>query len=776
MVSDTNYFMFQPMLPGVAAGTIEASHIINPIRRLCKKITFHRASVDEIDVDNKKVKIVEKDITRQHWLDYDHLVIAMGLSTDMTRVPGMNEHSLPMRTMGDAIFLRNEIINKLEMAAIETDSDVKKRLLTFVFVGGGFSGVETMGEVGDMIKGALKNYPSITKDDVRLILVHSGDRILKELGEKVAVFAQKKLLQRGMILHLDTRVQEVSPDEVVLSSNEVIPTRTVVCTTGNAPHKVLTSLPFINKRGRLDTDEFFRVVRRDENGKVTETIKNIWAIGDSAFTPNLKQIKKNPDALCPPTAQFAVRMAPVLAKNIGATMKGKKLKAFKFKELGQMAVIGHLCGIAEVMGFRFSGIIAFFMWRAIYWAKLPGFYCKFRVLVDWIIHAFFPVDITQLDVYRTEKVQRSHYQQYSFVFKEGDISDYFYVIEDGEVEIIKTNDDSSETILAVLKTGESFGEMGLMEKAPRSASVRCKTPVDLLKISRDDFKALSGSYTSLRDQLENKVSEIRQTNSDSNDDSIIKTTDSTSTDPTAKLPPSADEINEKPPRFNDTFEKQLKETSEKDMLDLEKELEKKLYNDPSNPALVKQYAELQNHMGYIENSITLYYQFLAMTPNDVEIMARVGDMHRRLHQYDKCIQILEKAYTIQPHNQFIISNLAGAYRARRQYDMAGSLLRKGLEFNPDNLNFLILLAQCYNKQNLPLKGEETIRKRLFIDPDHIPSLIVLTESLLIQSRVIDAETFLSQAESIDKNGKHKLTTQRLRNVIEKNYSKYILAD
>ena len=109
MVSDTNYFMFQPMLPGVAAGTIEASHIINPIRRLCKKITFHRASVDEIDVDNKKVKIVEKDITRQHWLDYDHLVIAMGLSTDMTRVPGMNEHSLPMRTMGDAIFLRNEI-------------------------------------------------------------------------------------------------------------------------------------------------------------------------------------------------------------------------------------------------------------------------------------------------------------------------------------------------------------------------------------------------------------------------------------------------------------------------------------------------------------------------------------------------------------------------------------------------------------------------------------------------------------------------------------------
>ena len=202
IVCDNNYFMFQPMLPGVAAGSIEASHIVNPIRRLCKKTTLHRASVEEIDLEHKKVRIVETDITRQHWLEFDHLVIAMGLSTDMTRVPGMTEHSLPMRTLGDAIFLRNEIINKLEMAAIESNSDVKKKLLTFVFIGGGFSGVETMGEVGDMIKTAVKHYPSIDKSDIRLILVHSGDRILKELGEKVAIFAQKKLVKRGMELRL----------------------------------------------------------------------------------------------------------------------------------------------------------------------------------------------------------------------------------------------------------------------------------------------------------------------------------------------------------------------------------------------------------------------------------------------------------------------------------------------------------------------------------------------------------------------------------------------
>ena len=801
MVSDNNYFMFQPMLPGVAAGSIEASHIVNPIRRLCKKITFHRASVDEIDMENKKVKIVEKDITRQHWLEFDHLVIAMGLSTDMTRVPGMSEHSLPMRTLGDAIFLRNEIINKLEMASIESDPEVKKRLLCFVFVGGGFSGVETMGEVGDMIKSALKNYPSISKDDIRLVLVHSGDRILKELGDKVAIFAQKKLVKRGMELYLNMRVQEVSPDEVILSNDEVIASRTVVCTTGNAPHKVLTTLDFINDRGRLDTDEYFRVVVKDESGNVTHTFDHIWALGDCAFTPNLKEMKKNPDALCPPTAQFAVRMAPVLAKNITSTIKGKKLKKFSFKVLGQMAVIGHLCGIAEVLGIRFSGVLAFFMWRAIYWVKLPGIYCKFRVLFDWIIHAFFPVDITQLDVYRTEKVDRSHYQNGSYVFKEGDIADYFYVIEEGQVEIVKSNPDNTETILAILKEGDSFGEMGLMQKAARSASVRCITPVGLLKVSREDFKALTGSYSSLRDQLETRVNEIKKSNAEnigvvdemldplasgvSNasktndlDSATDGSNDATSTpiDSTDSPESQSTQDEDMPPKFSDAFEENLNDKSATALSVLEKELEKKLYKEPSNPTYLRQYAELQNHLGYIENSLTLYYQYMAMSPNDVKVMARIGDMHRRLSQYDKCIQILEKAYALDPKNQFIISNLASAYRSKRQYNKAKELLSKGLEFNSKNPNIMVLLAQCHNKQKQPEKGEEIIRKQLFITPHHVPALIVLTESLLLQSRHIDAEVFLNQADQLDIHNKHKGPIKTLRRIIQKSYDQHLVGD
>ncbi|MGA0241412.1 MAG: FAD-dependent oxidoreductase [Candidatus Marinamargulisbacteria bacterium] len=768
MISDNNYVMFQPMLPGVAAGSIEASHIINPIRRLCKNVTFYRARVDQIDLTEKKVKIVENDITRQQWISFDHMVIAMGLATDMSRVPGMTEHSLPMRTLGDAIFLRNEIINKLEMAAAETDAQKKQSLLSFVFIGGGFSGVETMGEVGDMIKAAVKNYPTISKSDIQLTLIHSGDRILKELGEKVAIFAQKKLRARGMTLLLNTRVQEISATHVQLSTGDIIETNTVVCTTGNSPHKVLTHLDFINDRGRLDTDAFFRVVQRSSSGTILKHIPNVWAIGDCACTPNLKEIKHNPHAQCPPTAQFAVRMAPVLAKNIHHCIVNKPLIPFSFKALGQMAVIGHLCGIAEVMGIRFSGVIAFFMWRAIYWVKLPGIYCKFRVLFDWIIHAFFPIDITQLDVYRTEKVDRSHYQKGAYVFREGDIADYFYIIESGHVEIIKENPDTTETLLAVLNAGDSFGEMGLMQKAPRSASVRCVTPVDLLKINRNDFRALTGSYESLRTQLETRVDNIQKNNQ--KNVGVVRELMDNQPPPT----PISDNEPPNPPAFSNTFQTTLQTETEQQLGSIENDLEEKLLNEPRNTDYLRQYAEIQNQLGYIENALTLYYQYLTMVPDDTTVMARIGDMHRRLHQFDPCIEILEKAHTIDPHNAFVIANLASAYRSKKWYQKAEKLLNKGLAINPENQTILRLLAQCHNKQKNAKKGETLIRKHLQHSPNNIHSLMVLAESLILQNQMIDADAFLNKAAQLDHRNQYSSVIQKLKNIIQRHYQQHLI--
>ncbi|MEK9727958.1 MAG: tetratricopeptide repeat protein, partial [Candidatus Margulisiibacteriota bacterium] len=250
----------------------------------------------------------------------------------------------------------------------------------------------------------------------------------------------------------------------------------------------------------------------------------------------------------------------------------------------------------------------------------------------------------------------------------------------------------------------------------------------------------------------------------------------TPTEAVTSSEPSPEDTDTQPPSFSTLFKDGITNANKSEILSLDKQLEKQLYQDPSNTDYLKQYAELQYHLGHIDNSLTLYYQYLSMVPNDVTVMSRVGDTHRRLGQFDKCINVLEKAYPIEPKDLTIISNLATAYRAKKQYKKAEFLLQRGLSFNPKDSNLLILLAQCFNKQNLPEKGEETIRKQLFMSPDHIPALIILTESLLIQHRTIDAESSLKRAETLDTLNKHTHLLGKLRHIIEKTYSANLLTD
>jgi NADH dehydrogenase len=512
-VSNENYFVFQPMLPEVAAGTLEATHIVNPIRRLCPYVNFHRAAVDEIDLTNKTVKIIGSDLRREKQLKYDHLVLTMGTIVDLRRNPGMAEHSLAMKTLGDAFYLRNEVINKLEQADIEEDEEHRRRLLTFVVVGGGFSGVETVAEINDMIKEAIPLYRRIPKEEVRVFLIHSRERILQELSEGLAEFAQKKLRARGVEIILKTRVAEATGDRVIFKGGDFIDTATIICTIGNAPHPVISTLNIANPQGRLDTNPYLQVLQKDEDKK-TEPIPGLWSMGDCAFVPDLtKQDKDGADRLCPPTAQYAIRQGSVCANNIWAALHKKKLRVFKFGGLGQMAVIGRLTGVAEIMGFKFSGFIAFFLWRFVYWMKLPGFYAKCRVAIDWVIDLVFPKDLTQLNVFRTEKVARSHYCAGSYIFKQEDIGDSFYVIEKGSVEIVREDSEQeAEYRLATLTEGDSFGEIALLKKIPRSASVRCLTAVDVISMSRSDFNALSSTFRQFRDDLHSHVERIMKRN------------------------------------------------------------------------------------------------------------------------------------------------------------------------------------------------------------------------------------------------------------------------
>jgi NADH:quinone reductase (non-electrogenic) len=492
-VSDENYFVFQPMLPEVVSCSLEPSHILNPIRQLCRHVNFHCATVQNINLDENVVTIVGYDARRIQTLVYDHLVLCPGLTINLSRTPGMAEHSLPIKTLGDAFHLRNHVISRLEEADIEPDSERQERLLTFVCVGGGFSGVETLAELNDMIKSVLRFYPRAQAAGHRAVLIHSRDRILNELGESLAKFAERKLAQRGVEIILNTRLEEVTDQGIVLSDGRQISAGTVVSSVGNAPHPLVLNTNLPAEKGRVLTDEYLRVKNSD----------TIWSLGDTALVPDIKR-----GGFCPPTAQYAMRQGKRCARNILATIHNKPVKPFVFGGLGQLAVIGHRAGVAEIMGVKIAGILAWFLWRSIYLTKLPGLRAKVRVGLDWALDVVFPRDIAKIDVQRTEALNRAHYRKGESIIKQGEIGDKFYIIESGEVEVIREKSDHTEQQLAVRTTGESFGEIALLKDTPRTATVRCLTPVDVITFSRNDFKSLVGSYAALRTQVESDVQAI----------------------------------------------------------------------------------------------------------------------------------------------------------------------------------------------------------------------------------------------------------------------------
>ncbi|MDF1663955.1 MAG: cyclic nucleotide-binding domain-containing protein, partial [Planctomycetota bacterium] len=361
-------------------------------------------------------------------------------------------------------------------------------------------------------------YRRIKPSELRMILIHSRDRILQELDESLGYFAQKKLSQRGIEMVMNSRVQDASSNSVRYKSKitgEVtsIPTSLIICTIGNAPHPVIGQLDVANKAGRIDANECLQVVT-DKDTDDEKVVPGLWALGDAAFVRDVTKKKEDGSYnICPPTAQYAIRQGTIAGKNIYAVIRDDPIRAFKFAGLGQMAVIGHLTGVAQVMGFNFSGFPAFFLWRLVYWMKLPGLLPKLRVALDWCIDLFFPTDITQMRVFRTEKVDRSHYHKGAWIFHEGEIGDSFYVIEKGEVDITKDQGEGKEPlVLATLKEGDSFGEIALLKKVARTAGARCKTPVDCLTMSRTDFQALSSTFKKFRDDLTKHVEKIGEQN------------------------------------------------------------------------------------------------------------------------------------------------------------------------------------------------------------------------------------------------------------------------
>jgi NADH dehydrogenase len=487
LVNRENYFVFQPMLPEIISGSIGILDTVSPIRRLVPRTSLFVRDVESIDIASRTVILSHGFRPRPHELHYDHLVLALGNVTDFRGMPGLPEHALPFKNLADAIYLRNHLIHVLEEAAIETDPQLREQLLTFVVAGGGFSGVEVVAELNDFVRRAARHYAGIRPEEIRVVLLHSGEMILdKELTKELSLYAGKILKKRGVEIRFKSRLRTASPDSAVLSNGDRIPTKTLVSTVPSMPHPLVETLPLPKDKGKIKTDLLLQV----------EGTTDVWAIGDCALIPN-----PSGKGFAPPTAQHAIRQANTAARNIVASLFGGKTKKYDFEGLGKMGALGYRNAVMEIFGIKQSGFLAWLVWRSIYWWKLPGFDRKLKVGLAWFLDLLVAPEIVQLKLGASQGVTQAHFEPGELVFHQGELGDCLYIILGGEAEVVRT-EHGAERVLARLGPGEYFGEMALLNEKTRGASIRCITAMDVLTLRKGDFKALVANLPDLRKGFE----------------------------------------------------------------------------------------------------------------------------------------------------------------------------------------------------------------------------------------------------------------------------------
>jgi len=394
IVNRDNFFLFTPMLHEVGASDLDMTHIVNPIRALVRRVHFMEAEVAAIDLEARQVVISHGGDAHRHELEYDHLVIALGAITNFYHLPGVEEHALTMKSLGDAIALRNRLIECLEEADPEC-CRVKVPLLTFVVAGGGFAGVETVAAVNDFVREALRFYPHLTEAQLRVVLVHDGPVILPELGVRLGTYAQRKLTERKVEIRVNTKIAGMSAAGVTLGDGTMIPAKTLVWTAGTTPNPLLGTLPCPKERGRVVANASLEV----------PGWSGVWALGDCAVISDPHTGKPYP-----PTAQHALRQGRVLAENLLAAIRGRQKRPFVFKTIGLLASIGRRTGVAQILGINFSGFVAWWLWRTIYLSKLPRVEKKVRVALDWLLDIVFSKDLVQFRTLRAPTMSRAEHE------------------------------------------------------------------------------------------------------------------------------------------------------------------------------------------------------------------------------------------------------------------------------------------------------------------------------------------------------------------------------
>ncbi|KAB1923309.1 MULTISPECIES: NAD(P)/FAD-dependent oxidoreductase [Micromonospora] len=387
VVDPQPHMTYQPFLPEAAAGNISPRHSVVPLRRELRRCKMVAGTVTRIEHD-RKVATVQPISGPAREITYDHVIVAPGSVSRTLPIPGLHEQGIGFKTIGEAIYLRNHVLDRLDVAAATPDPDVRRSALTFTFVGGGYAGIEALAEMEDMARDALRYYPELKQDEVRWVLVEATQRVLPEVDRDMGAYTVQQLMKRNMDIRLDTRLESCVDGVVKLSDGDSFRSDTIVWTAGVKPSPMLDSTDFPrDDRRRITCLPTLQVVDGDQ------VLEGAWSAGDCAAVPDLT---KEPGNFCSPSAQHAVRQAARMADNITAVIRGREPVNYKHKHVGSVASLGLHKGVAQVYGIKMTGWPAWVMHRTYHMSRIPSFNRKVRVVVDWSLAFFLKREVVAL--------------------------------------------------------------------------------------------------------------------------------------------------------------------------------------------------------------------------------------------------------------------------------------------------------------------------------------------------------------------------------------------